>query len=312
MHFPALVSPGASKCTPLPWVSVNHKGWSKSENGKSAMGLAQRENPLIDWRAQVCCHMEATPRTCLRSCPLLVTSSACWSPTWCWSCSPTAHPPVRVSPRMAPLLLLSEELDHAGSLSLVCGLRSVWSQKPLGFRPWSPWVSSGRCSLSLTFEASERIYSPLPERHWSKFSRLLHLLSSKSSFPHWKDPLLLLYWRSRKNKCFQIIHNLCDFNKSKNKHLEHDRSITVTIYHYLREDKPNALEALWTFRLLRKSATQSKMFENVFFLNHAFPKWIWTHWGLEQVQWTWWTTTREEEKQLLYVTPSLPEWCNVS
>lgn len=233
-------------------------------------------------------------------------------PPWCWSCSPTAHPPVRVSPRMAPLLLLSEELDRAGSLSLVCGLRSVWSQKPLGFRPWSPWVSSGRCSLSLTFEASECIYSHLPERHWSKFSRLLHLLSSKSSSPHWKDPLLLLYWRSRENKCFQIIHNLCDFNKSKNKHLEHDRRITVAIYHYLREDKPNALEALWTFRPLRKSATQSKMFENVFFLNHAFPKWIWTHSGLEQVQWTWWTTTREEEKQLLYVTPSLPEWCNVS
>lgn len=244
LHFPALVSPGASGCTHLPWVSVNHKGWSKSEKGKSAMGLAQWENPLIDWKAQVCCHVDVTPRTCLRSCPLLFASSACWSPPWCLSCSPAAHAPARASPRMVPLLLLSEELDHAGSLSLACGLRSVWSQKPLGFRPQSPRASSGRRSLSLAFEASECICSHLPERHSSKFRGLLHLLSSKSSSPRWKDPLLLLYWRSRENKCFQIIHNLDDFNKSKNKHLEHERRITVTTYHYLGKDKPNALEAL--------------------------------------------------------------------
>lgn len=33
MHFPDLVSPGASGCTYLPWVLVNHKGSSKSEKG---------------------------------------------------------------------------------------------------------------------------------------------------------------------------------------------------------------------------------------------------------------------------------------
>ena len=40
MHFPALVPPGASGCTHLPWVLVNHKGWSKSQKSESAMGLA--------------------------------------------------------------------------------------------------------------------------------------------------------------------------------------------------------------------------------------------------------------------------------
>lgn len=140
--------------------------------------------------------------------------------------------------------LLQEELDHTGSLSSAGGLQGVWSQKPLGFRPWPPRVSSGRRSLPLAFEASECIYCHLAERHCSKVSGLLHLLSSKFSSPRWKDPLLLLHWRRRENKCFQITHNLGDFSRRKNKHLERDRRITVTTYPYLGEDKPNALEAL--------------------------------------------------------------------
>lgn len=35
-----------------------------------------------------------------------------------------------------------------------------------------------------------------------------------------------------------------DFNRSKNKHLESDRRITVATYHYLGEAKPDELEAL--------------------------------------------------------------------
>lgn len=179
--------------------------------------LPKQENPFTDWRAQICCHVEATPRTCLRSCPLLFTSSACWSPPWCWPCSPSVHPPARVSPRMAPLLPAVRGAGPCSSLSLACRLQGVWSQKLLGFRPWSPmsWVSAGRCSLSLAFEASECIYSHLPERHCSKFSGLLCLLSSKFSSAGWKDPLLLLYWRSIYFLCFFYTEEAEKINASK-------------------------------------------------------------------------------------------------
>lgn len=58
-------------------------------------------------------------------------------------------------------------------------------------------------------------------------------------------------------------------------------------------------------RLLREFATQAEMFENVFFffLSLAFPKWVWTNSGLEQLQRMWWTTNRRTEAIALFPLP---------
>lgn len=181
--------------------------------------------------------MEATPRTCLRSCPLLFASSACWRLPLVLalhSCSASSH---------------QDEPEGAAWSRKSWAVLAAWAlpvdyRMSLGFRAWWPWVCLGRSSQPWAFGASGCLYSPSPERHCSKCSGLLHLLSSKFSSPRWKYALLLLYWKRKENKCFQKTHSLDGFHRSKNKHLECDRGITVITYHGLREDKPDVLGAL--------------------------------------------------------------------
>lgn len=89
-------SPGASGCSNLLWIWVNHKGWSKSEQGGSAM--SEQENPLPDQRARLGCiwkqhqgHAWGHVLCCFHHLPAEVSP-------WCWLCSPAAHPLTRMLP----------------------------------------------------------------------------------------------------------------------------------------------------------------------------------------------------------------------
>lgn len=98
---------------------------------------------------------------------------------------------------------------------------------------------------------------------------LLHLLSSKFSSPRWD--LLCFFYTEKKEKCCQLTHSLAGFNRSKEKHLECDRRITVINTVVCGRTSLMCWELCKHLRLLRESATQAEMFENVFFLTNTFP-----------------------------------------
>lgn len=95
----ACLSPGTLGCAHLLQVLVSHKGRSKPEKGENAMGLAQTRKTFHRVKCSGTLSSGSIAKDMLEG-----MSSAAEMPLLCWPCSPVVHPPVRVSPSVAPLL----------------------------------------------------------------------------------------------------------------------------------------------------------------------------------------------------------------
>lgn len=102
MPLPAFVSPGVSGQTV---VSVNHKAWSKSEEGESATGRESKK-AVHRLHGSGMLPRGSLPRMCWRSCPLLFALSARGTtPRCCPAALQLTLPPGRTPerPRCCPL-----------------------------------------------------------------------------------------------------------------------------------------------------------------------------------------------------------------